>query len=705
MSKVKRARLARFTYFCVVLTSLLWMTGTVAAQQAPPDDAVSPIVAYPPSFFDRYQPNTALDIVRQVPGFQLDDGDDKRGFGATSGNVLINDRYPSTKQDTPSKILARIPAAQVERVEVIRSQVREIDLRGSPVVVNLVLAEDMKAATRWEMALRKNFAQSSLAPTGSISVSNRWRGLEFNTGVDARRSAYGDPGYDIVLDSSGNVVERRVRGHDGTGYDANAYFNASSWMGKTLLNLNSTVGVENRDEITNLAIVPEAAPPSDDVILTERRNTKIEVGLDAERNLSPDWIGKAILLFYRLDQSPLSSQRSFDSMGNQTLFRQATTEAETTENIARLEFYWTGRPNHTVQINLEGAKNVLDSALVQIVDIGSGPVEVPVPGANTRVEETRGDFLVSDTWSFGNYELLYGLGAETSTISQTGDADVERSFFFVKPQAALTYSATPERQRRFRLAREVSQLDFQDFVSSTVFEDDDLALGNPNLKPETTWVAEFSEERRFGELGVVKLTLFHHWISDVEDLLPLSPDFEAPGNIGDGRRWGVEMESTLPLNAIGLSTARIDLKARWQDSVVIDPVTGLDRVLSGEGGHKGDIVFRNDNEWAFLADFRQDFEESRVAWGWTLATRAERPLFKVNELDVYDEETNIDMFIETTRWFGLKTRLSGINLLDMVQSRDRTVYTGERGLSPVDFRELRDSTNGFRITLTLSGTF
>jgi hypothetical protein len=702
MFVAKRATSARFAYVRVALASLFLIAGTGAAQQAMPDD---PVVTYPTSFFDRYQPNTALDMVRQVPGFQLDDGADKRGFGATSGNILINDRYPSAKQDSPSNILARIPAAQVERIEVIRSQVREIDLRGRPIVVNLVLAEDMKAAIRWETAVRKNFDRSSLAPIGSISLSNRWRGMEFNTGIDARKAAYGDPGTDVVLDSSGNVIERRVRDHDGSGYTANAYFNASAWFGETLFNLNSTAGVEIRNEITHLHKVPEAGATSDDIILGDRDNRKLEIGLDAERNLSPELIGKAILLFFRLDQSPLSSQRSFDSSGNQTLFRQATTEAETTESIARLEFDWTSWPNHVIQMNLEGAKNVLDSTLIQIVDDGTGPVVVPVPGANTRVEENRGDFLISDTWSFNNFELDYGLGAETSTISQTGDAEVQRSFFFIKPHAALTYAPSRQRQTRFRLAREVSQLDFKDFVSATVFEDDDLALGNPDLKPETTWIAELSEERRFGELSVAKLTLFHHWISDVEDLLPLSPDFEAPGNIGDGRRWGVELESTIPLDAIGLTGAKLDVKARWQDSMVVDPVTGLDRVLSSEGSHQGDILFRNENEWAFLVDYRQDFEEARVAWGWNLATRAERPLFKVNELDVFDEETNVDVFIETTRWFGVKIRLTGLNLLDILQSRDRTVYTGERGLSPVDFRELRDSTNGARILLSFSGTF
>ena len=122
------------------------------------------------------------------------------------------------------------------------------------------------------------------------------------------------------------------------------------------------------------------------------------------------------------------------------------------------------------------------------------------------------------------------IGYETSTITQTGDAEEERSFSFIKPRSALTYSANPKRQTQLRVAREVSQLDFSDFVSATVFEEDDLALGNPNLKPESTWIAQLSEEWRFGELGVVKITAFHHWISDVEDLLPFVPPVPPPGD-------------------------------------------------------------------------------------------------------------------------------------------------------------------------------
>jgi len=51
------------------------------------------VLKYPASFFDRYRPNTAREMVRQVPGFQINDGDIARGFGDAAGNVLINDQF------------------------------------------------------------------------------------------------------------------------------------------------------------------------------------------------------------------------------------------------------------------------------------------------------------------------------------------------------------------------------------------------------------------------------------------------------------------------------------------------------------------------------------------------------------------------------------------------------------------------------------
>jgi len=294
-----------------------------------------------------------------------------------------------------------------------------------------------------------------------------------------------------------------------------------------------------------------------------------------------------------------------------------------------------------------------------------------------------------------------------STITQTGDAELERDFTYWKPQVAVAYSPEPSARTRVGMARSVAQLDFSDFVSSTVFEDNDLALGNPDLQPETTWRLDVSHEQRLGKDMVVKLILFHDWISDVQDLLPLSPDFEAPGNIGDGERWGIEMESTLPLDGFGLKAARLDISARWQDSRVEDPVTKQDRVLSdtSPGGALLPLKFRAENSYALIVDFRQDFQESRFAWGWDVRSRAEKPTFKVNELDVKDEGTEFNVFVETTRWLDAKIKLAAENIFDLPETRDRSLYVGERGLSPVEFREISSRYRAFRVTLVVSGSF
>ena len=193
----------------------------------------------------------------------------------------------------------------------------------------------------------------------------------------------------------------------------------------------------------------------------------------------------------------------------------------------------------------------------------------------------------------------------------------------------------------------------------------------------------------------------------MEDLLPLTDDFEVPGNIGDGTRWGIRLESTMPLDWLGIANAKLDMKVRWQDSSVTDPVTGQSRQLTSEGFFSGppNIPFNSENEYAVDIVFRQDFQQAKVAWGWDIAEQADRPRFKVNELEVFNEGLETNVFVETTRWFGIKTRLEGSNLLDYNEVRDRYIYKGGREVSPLGSRILRERQECWRVTLFLSGNF
>jgi hypothetical protein len=700
-------------YSCLLITIFMLIAASPLVAQTSSQEEV---VIYPAAFFQRYQPNTALDMVQQVPGFQLDDGGSLRGFSSTAGNILINLRRPSAKQDMLSAILTRIPASYVERIELIRGQIAGIDLQGQAVIANIILLDDAPAAIRWQTTVRRNFNNSQFAPDVNVSLSDRWHDIEYNAGISAATNPRSYIGPENIYDNTGTLTEERSDDNFRDSNSGQVNLNASKSLGETLIRFNSKLAFASQDGLLTSIRVPVAADATSrneffgDNYVTQ----ELETGFDAERRLSRYLFGKAIFLFYGKENDRDTSQRVINTIDNQTrFFRQATTETSTRESIGRMEFDWARWIDHAVQGNIELAYNSLAGSLVQTEDNGTGPVFIDVPGANTRVEEIRWDVLLQDTWSLGQFVFNYGLGLEHSTISSDGDDARERSFFFMKPHSQLTWSPSQSQQTRLRLAREVAQLDFNDFISTSVFEDDDLALGNPDLKPETIWLAELSYERRFGELGVVTLTAFYHWISDVQDLLPVTNKFEVPGNIGDGSRRGLELETTIPMEWLGLVEARLDIKARWQDSSVIDPVTDIKRVLSGKTGFGSStmIPFRDEtDEYEYVYDiaYRQDFDSVRVAWGWDIAERAERILFKVNELDIVDEsELEFNAFVETTRWAGLKARLEAQNILNLAETRDRTIFVNTRNsaLADIDRRELRARTKGFRLFLTLSGAF
>lgn len=675
----------------------------------PENGTTDEIVTYPAEFFERYEPGTALDMVQRVPGFQLDDGDDTRGLGGAAGNILINDHYPSAKQDKPSNLLDRIPASQVDRIELVRGQTRGINLRGHSAVANVIIRGDTSAsgATRYEVGIRKILGLDPISINAGVSVSDNWEAVAYNAGVYGRRFASGDIGTKSRYQADGRLTESYLEKSLRRGSEGSANLNASASFGSTLARVNADIGFEDR----GVTLTAERdtgnmkGGPVEDFFVDESDLLQLELGADVEAELRSGFVTRAIALYNWEQLDAVSSQLGPNVDGLHSLFRRSDSDLTATEAVARLEIDWLGWTDHALRFNIEAANNVIDSTLIQVIDSGAGLEEVPVPGGNTRVEENRGEVFFGDTWYLNDFVLSYGMGMEASRISQTGDSVLTRKFFFLKPEMELTYSHLQWWQTKLRVAREVSQLDFNDFISATVFQDDDLALGNPDLRPESSWAVELSAERRFKSLSVIRGTVFHDWISDVQDLLPLTRVFEAPGNIGDGRRWGVVLEATIPLDAIGIAAARLDVEAHLQDSNVIDPVTGRERVFSGEPADGRPLVFGDDQRYAFAVEFRQDFSSAEIAWGWDVRKRAERTGFKVNELAVHSEDAEVNAFIETTRWFGHKVSLSVENLLNMHTLRSRTLYSGLRTLSPVDFIELRDLQDRRRVLLSIAGSF
>lgn len=86
------------------LVGLTLVTGTATAQETPEaiktdataissSDTTSRV--FQAEYFDQYVPTTALEMIRRIPGFQLDSGDNKRGLG--QGDWRVNPMTRSTR--------------------------------------------------------------------------------------------------------------------------------------------------------------------------------------------------------------------------------------------------------------------------------------------------------------------------------------------------------------------------------------------------------------------------------------------------------------------------------------------------------------------------------------------------------------------------------------------------------------------------------
>jgi outer membrane receptor protein involved in Fe transport len=95
-------------------------------------------LVFPPSFFAEARPNTANDMIARLPGFAISQNTSVRGFSGAVGNVLVDGARPASKNDALSDILSRIPATEVERIELIRGGAPGIDMQGFSQVVNVI---------------------------------------------------------------------------------------------------------------------------------------------------------------------------------------------------------------------------------------------------------------------------------------------------------------------------------------------------------------------------------------------------------------------------------------------------------------------------------------------------------------------------------------------------------------------------------------
>lgn len=657
-------------------TMLVALPFTVSAQTARPtaeapsvDPARPGVLLFTPDFFAASRPDTAFDMIGRLPGFSFDGGDnDTRGFAGAAGNVLIDGDRPASKSDGLDAVLGRISADSVERIELIRGGAPGIDMRGRPVVANVVLKRTVQIERVFEVNSYV-YPDGYLGPSLGASWSRREGDSQLEASISAttdRTSQTGD-GYRRRFDAAGRSTQLA----DLDLWDRYHYVSATAaWqqvVGGGKLRLNGRASWYSSESTIDTLIT--SGTGADEFSSEEDDELSGELGINWSRPLGERTeIELTGLQRYSTEQE-LSGSRS---RGRTTAFGDDSTSGET---IARAVLRYRPGDRWDWEAGGEGAYNVLDSATTY----AENGVPIPLPSASVKVEELRGELFGQASWRPDpRFTAEAALRVEVSEIRQSGDSDRSQTFVYPKPRLQLTWSPAAENQFRLRLEREVGQLDFGDFVASADVDLNQVAGGNPEVEPEKIWVVEAVYERRFWGEGALTLTASRESYQDVIDVIPLTGGFEAVGNIGDGTQNSFRASLALPLDRLGLANARLNGRAVWRRAEVTDPLTGNLREASGQG------------TFGCGVSFDQDLRGGRWSWGVEHDCNVDQSRqYRIREFRSFEGEPEVTLYGQWKPRRDLTLRLDLGNVTDREQRRERRVYSGPRNTAPLAFREER----------------
>jgi hypothetical protein len=678
-----------------------------ASAQAPAPQA--DVQVFEPAFFARYSPTNALDMVQQVPGFSVVEGDVVRGFGGSAGNILINGERPSTKTAL-SGLLTRIQTGAVIRIELVTGASATLDMRGQTKVVNVIVREDALAEPiTFDINVRQTH-DGALTPNVQLSTRRSLFGGALNLSGVVNTLANNGPG-------GGSWVEGARFRYDAAGAQTefatgitqqeqvvrqlNFEFERDFSLFKLHLN-GAWGGVDFDGDRFWKSYIPNANGAFNGTETNRTRNFQeaMALGGDIERDFGD--IDVKLISYNRRERNDNFNQfRTFNAANAQTALSTQAPKSHAGENVLRGQMNWKVSDQHSVEIAAETAYNFLENQTASTVSLA---------GANTKVEEYRSEVQISDVWKLAeNLTIEPGIKYEISRIEQD---TLEREFEYPKPSITATWRIQPGQQLRVSYEREVAQLSFADFVSVADFVANQTTTGNVNLVPERTWALNAEFEQRFWKGGVLTLFASYDQVEDVQDFVPIripdGPDpgtaldySDGPGNIGDGTRWSVGFRAAVPMDNLGLKGARIDATFAGGGAEVTDPVTGVTREFSDE--------FKE--SWSL--SYRQDFPEQKWSYGFRYSDGGGGTAYRFNEISKRNrDDADIGIFIETSRFFGLRIRAGVDDILPAYFSRDRRIFTAATpGGNPdrangVYLRQERTySTNGVQPYIRVSGKF
>ena len=620
------------------------------------------VEVYLPSAFEEFLPQSANDLVRRLPGFQVDEGDDVRGLSGAQGNVLINGRRPPPRSGSLDARLSSVRVEDVERLELIEAGARDIDMQGYPVLLNLVLRSgtSRRFNGRMEIEPRDNGGdETQLALGGSVSGSR----FEAEGSIelydealiseqDVRSSTAGTPIARVTPDQDTSLSRREGQGS----------VRVPLGEGRSLTLSTAYDSEENSARPTREAVISGAALQETSAF--EENETSF--GVEFTSPLADRFELQAILT--RTD----GEEEGASTLVQDGVFSESTSGEETSETATRTTIRWRMSDRWAVEAGGTWALNTLDGTSSATID---GMVQ-DIDGSAASVEETRIAALAVASWT-PRPDLSVNFGGRVEQFSlSSSNAGGDLTLTDFVPRADLTWTLDMGWVARVSAEREVGQLNLDLFLAETNLDNALNTAGAATLEPVREWTYRGELERRFGARGLVRLVAQRVEVDNPISRI-LTPDGDVtPANIGPETYDSLEGVFEFDFARIGLPDLFVEGIAVLRDSGRIDPQQGFQRNTSGH------------QDYSWELNLRQEFAEGKYVLGAVLERDAPSTHYWLTQIRREDRELEIRLNGEwrhSERWrTGFWWRLP------MSVEEEREIYDGVRtpDTGPVIFNRI-----------------
>lgn len=714
------------------MTIAALMSSTAFAQEST-SDGNSSTVTYNENYFVEFQPITLHDMLRSVPGTAalLARADEEltgrrvRGFGSDGDQILIDGKRIAGKTNSLGLQLKRIQASSVSHIELIRGTKAGLDVQSEGLIINVVLKENAsKSNTVWTVG-GQYVDGGKVNPLAKVTHTGEVDRLKYSLGIDfaleETRRDFNDTFFFAGGAQYQNNTLTNVRDREKIFINGSTEYNASNG---DILRLNGQIEFDDQETLEidhQNHLLDNGSRLAGDQLLINRPQTHEpfhwEFGGDYQHRFEN--IGLLKTLFV-INHGKHDFETTFlRGLNGATPVKTSSSLTGRThgEKILRSSLTNTFAKVHTVEV---GGEVAINDVGVRSASLDANDVIDLTSQDDISVREYRYQAFISHNYAIAsNISLQSSLNAEWSKITQkdnihAANPDFSRKFSYLKPRMNLRYDVDAQNQFRVTAERKISQLDFGSFGNSFDVEDNEVDEGNPLLRPEDRLEFSVAFENRFADdQGSVSVKGFYNKIrdhiaripnKDINDVKTSNAQLaytSLPGNIGDAKEYGVEVNGSWRLKALQVPNAIISGKYIFRETEANDPFLLMTRP----------IQYTQKHEW--LINFQHDLTETGTSYGFSATNRG--PMgpgggsvgFRTDVREQWEKtiEPKASFYVEQKVFGDLKLRFDAENILKAKTGYDLTKYTDNISLGNIAYNEMRAASQARSFKLTLQGSF